>query len=153
MRIGISKKLLFGYFIILLLIITTGILVLVTFIGIKENDEALVSMENKSKVFSKVKFGTRNLLIVNDFIIGGNKWMYDYYLPETQLVFEQVQILRKQPLNINQKTALQQFQQEFNNLNKLTAKIINLDEGINSPEWNNLLEEIDYHAIQLVELL
>jgi len=125
MRIGISKKLLFGYFIILSLIITTGILVLVTFIGIKENDEALVSMENKSKVFSKVKYGSRNLLIVNDFIIGGNKWMYDYYLPETQLVFEQIQNLSIQPLNINQKTALQQFQEEFNKLNKLTAKIIN----------------------------
>jgi len=153
MRIGIAKKLLFGYFIILYLITSTCIFMLVTFRSINKNVEVLVSAENKSRVFSKVKYGSRNLLIVNDFIIGGNKWMYDYYLPETQSLFEQIQIFEKLQLNVNQKTALQQFRQEFNHLNKLTRKTINFDEGIESQEWNNLLEKIDYHAMQIVKLL
>jgi len=155
MRIGVSKKLLSGYAIMLLLLVTMGILMFITFDNVKKNAEALIGVENKTKVFSKVQFGSRNLLTVTDFIIGGNSWMYDYYFPETKLVNHQVEKFKRLPLNEHQKTALKQLEKEFSNLNKWTMLIVYYTEKkeTKGPKWDNVLFNIDNNSLQIVKTL
>ena len=155
MRMGVSNKLLLGYSIILLLLVTMGLLMFITFDNVKKNVVELISIENKTQVFSKVKYGSRNLLIVNDFILGGNTWMHDYYLPETKLVQEQIEMLKKLPLDANQSIAIAQLEKEFARLNRWTILIVHYSESKNTTGagWDGLIERIDDDALQIVELL
>jgi len=155
MNLGVSNKLLLGYAIILFLLVAMGILMFVTFDNVKRNADALVRVENQTRVFSKVKFGSRNLLLVNDFIVGGNSWMHDYYLPETKLVNEQIGHLTKLPLQDNQRMSVEQLKKEFISLHKWTVLIVfhNRSKDTKGREWDTVLENLDYHASHIVELL
>ena len=148
MKVG--NKLSLGFLVILILMIAMGTMGYVLLKEVNKSTDKVLLLSHKSKATAKVVFGLREVLIINDFITGGNIKMYDYYKPEVVLIEEEIKRLKGLNLTDQENSIVKKIEETFSILNKKTLEIVKLKDPIQDPIAVKLVEEIDKAALILV---